>query len=128
MRLRLRKVTWLASPTPEVAEVEVLPLPLLVPVGWDILPCLWIQLGQVMTISGRGLPHPLVSDPEASGCDWIDCGPLVLGTPTLLKHKADDIATSPIPPLPQSSLPPQPSPPPPVATHPRCNRELISHM
>src|SRR5882724_10192254 len=88
------------------------PLPLLVPVGRDVLPCLWIRSGQVMTILGRGLPHPLVSDLEASGCDWIDCGPLVFGMLTLLKHKADDIAAGPVPPLPQSSLPPQPSPPP----------------
>src|SRR5882724_166133 len=95
-------------------KVRCSPLPLLVPVGRDILPCLWIWSGWVTTILGRGLPHPLVSAREASGCAWIDWGPLVFGTPTLLQRKADDIAGGPVPPLPQSPLPPQPPLPPPV--------------
>ena len=81
-----------------------------------------------MTISRKGLPHPLVSDSEASGCAWIDCGPLVFGMPTLLKRKANDITAGPVPPPPQSSLPPQPSPPPPVTKCPHCNWELVSQM
>ena len=109
-------------------KVRSSPLPLLVPVGQDVLPCLWIRSGRVTTILGRGLPCPLVSGLEASGCAWIDWGPLVFGTPTLLQRKANDIASGPVPPLPQSSLPPQPSPPPPVAKCPRRDRELIGQM
>src|SRR5882724_7869395 len=103
-------------------KVRCSPPPLLVPVGWDVLPCLWVRSGRVMTILGRGLPHPLVSDREASGCAWIDWGPLVFGTPTLMQRKAYDIASGPIPLLPQSSLPP------PVAKCPRRDRELIGQM
>ena len=80
-----------------------------------------------MTISRGGLPCPLVSDPGVSGCYLIECGPPVFGTPTLLKRKADHIAVGVAPPLP-SSLPLPPSPPPPVAKHPRHDRELISQM
>src|SRR5882724_7082696 len=117
------RVQHLRSP-----KLRCSPLLLLGPVGWDVLPCLWVWLGRVTTITGRGLQRPLVSDPEASGCDWIDCGPLVFGTPTLLKRKANDIAAGLVPPPPQSSLPPQPSLPPPVAKHPCRDRELVSQM
>src|SRR5882724_4772052 len=80
-----------------------------------------------MTILRRRPPCPLVSDPEVSGCDSTDCGPPVFGTPTLLKRKADNIPVGAAPP-PPSSLPLQPSLPPPVAKCPRCDRELVSQM
>src|SRR5882724_5937154 len=80
-----------------------------------------------MTILRRRPPCPLVSDPEVSGCDSTDCGPPVFGMPTLLKHKADNIAVGAAPP-PPSSLPLQPSLPPPVAKCPCRNRELVIQM
>src|SRR5882724_3759857 len=98
------------------------PLPLLVPVGWNVLPYLWSRLGQVMTTSGRRLPHPLVSDPEAYGCDLTDFSPSVFGTPILLKCKADEIADD------AGPLPTWPSSLPPVAKCPHHNRELVDQM
>ena len=80
-----------------------------------------------MTILRKRPPCPLVSDPEVSGCDSTDCGPPVFGMPTLLKRKADNIAVGVAPP-PLSSLPLQPSPPPPVAKCPHHDRELVSQM
>src|SRR5882724_10552495 len=103
------------------------PLLLLVLVERTVLLCLWIRSGQVTTISRGGLPCPLVSDPGVSGCDLIECGLPVFGTPTLLKHKADHIAVGVAPPLP-SSLPLPPSLPPLVATRPRRDRELVGQM
>src|SRR5882724_8930748 len=81
-----------------------------------------------MTTLGRRLPHPLVSDPEAYGCNPTDFGPPVFGMPVLLKCKADDITVSAVPLPPQLSLPPPPSLPPPVAKCPHHNQKLINQM
>ena len=84
-------------------------------------------MGLVMSKLGRGLLHPLASAPWVSRGDSLIVATPVFGTLVLLKHKADDIAVDAVPP-PQSSLPLPPSLPPPVAKHPRHDRELISQM
>jgi len=56
------------------------------------------------------------------GSSFTDPGSIAFGTPVLLKRKSDAITVD-APPLPS-----QPSPPPPVAKHPRCDQELVSRM